>query len=73
MGGKTKSGGTKGKNDNNRVTLQIAAGNCWHEREARLLFKSACVLVHRQGQIEERSKFLRSGVGEIDNQERRVD
>ena len=40
-----KSGGTKGKNDNNRFTLQTAAGNCWHEREARLLSKSTCVVI----------------------------
>ena len=28
-----------------RFTLQIASGNCWHEREARLLSKSTCVLI----------------------------
>ena len=40
-GCKTKSGGTKGKNDNDndRFILQIASGNCWRERESQLLSK----------------------------------
>ena len=35
MGGKTKNGETKGKNDNSRFTLLIASGICWHVREVR--------------------------------------
>ena len=45
MGGKAKSGGTKGKNDNDQFPLTTASGNFWHEREARLLSKSSCVLI----------------------------
>ena len=37
--------GQKGKNDNNKFTLQMASGNCWHERESLLLPMSTCVLI----------------------------
>ena len=42
--GKTKSGGTKGKNDNDRFMLRIASGNCWRAERSRLLSKSTWVL-----------------------------
>ena len=45
MDGKTKSGGTKGKNDDDRFTLRIASGNCWRARRSRLLSKSTWALI----------------------------
>ena len=42
--GKTKGGGTKGKNDNDRFMLRIASGNCWRAERSRLLSRSTWVL-----------------------------